>query len=84
VVDLEKTDGSEPISNTRIEDLPLNGRDFVSLAYLAPGARPVNSYDSTRSQVVSSRSTVRMAEMSMSPIRWLIEVLDKLGDETNV
>jgi hypothetical protein len=51
IVDIEKTDVSVPISNKQIEDLPLNGRDFVNLAYLAPGARPVNSYDPTKNRV---------------------------------
>jgi Carboxypeptidase regulatory-like domain len=51
VVDVEKTDVSVPISSKQIEDLPLNGRDFVNLAYLAPGARPVNSYDPTKNRV---------------------------------
>lgn len=51
VVDVEKTDVSVPISSKQIEELPLNGRDFVNLAYLAPGARPVNSYDPTKNRV---------------------------------
>ena len=51
LVDTEKTDISLPISTKEIQDLPLNGRDFVNLAYLAPGARPVNSYDPTKSRI---------------------------------
>jgi hypothetical protein len=31
--------------------LPTNGRDFVALALLAPGARPVPSYDPTKNRV---------------------------------
>ena len=51
LVDVEKVDVSLPITATEIQNLPLNGRDFVNLAYLAPGARPVNSYDPTKNRV---------------------------------
>src|SRR5215471_246305 len=51
LVDTTKTDVSLPISTQQIQDLPLNGRDFVNLAYLAPGARPVNSYDPTKNRI---------------------------------
>ena len=51
LVDVEKTDVSVPITTKEIQDLPLNGRDFVNLAYLAPGARPVNSYDPTKNRI---------------------------------
>ena len=50
VVDMAKTDVSLPVSTEQLENLPLNGRDFVNLAYLAPGARPVNSYDPTKNR----------------------------------
>ncbi len=51
LVDTAKTDVSIPIDTKQIQDLPLNGRDFVNLAYLAPGARPVNSYDPTKNRI---------------------------------
>src|SRR5258706_4360378 len=51
LVDVQKTDVSRPISPTEIVDLPTNGRDFVSLAVLAPGARAVNSYDPTKNRM---------------------------------
>jgi len=51
LVDLAKTDVSAAITSGDIENLPLNGRDFVSLATLAPGARPVNSYDPTKNRI---------------------------------
>src|ERR1700691_2346066 len=50
LVDLQKTDVSRPITPSEVENLPLNSRDFVSLAVLAAGARPVNSYDPTKAR----------------------------------
>jgi hypothetical protein len=50
LVDTEKTDVSLPITTRQIEDLPLNGRDFANLAFLAPGAKPVDSYDPTKNR----------------------------------
>src|SRR5579872_2782724 len=51
LVDTQKVDVSLPISTKELQDLPMNGRDFVNLAYLAPGARPVNSYDPTKNRI---------------------------------
>ncbi len=51
LVDLQKTDVSLPITPSDVENLPLNGRDFVNMAILAPGARPVNSYDPTKARI---------------------------------
>jgi hypothetical protein len=51
LVDTQKTDVSRPITPTEVETLPLNGRDFVNLAILAPGARPVPSYDPTKARI---------------------------------
>jgi Carboxypeptidase regulatory-like domain/TonB dependent receptor len=50
LVDEEKTDVSQPISPAEVENMPLNSRDFVALAILAPGARPVNPYDPTKAR----------------------------------
>jgi hypothetical protein len=51
LVDMAKTDVSRSVTPTEVQDLPLNGRDFVNLAVLAPGARPVNSYDPTKNRI---------------------------------
>ena len=51
LVDLQKTDVSRPISPSEVQNLPMNGRDFANLALLAPGARPVNSYDPTKNRI---------------------------------
>src|SRR5258708_6217956 len=45
LVDQEKTDVGLTITPEQVQELPLNGRDFGNLAYLAPGAKPVDSYD---------------------------------------
>src|SRR5580698_10457337 len=50
LVDLDKTDVSRPITPSEVENMPLNSRDFVNLAILAPGARPVTSYDPTKAR----------------------------------
>jgi hypothetical protein len=50
LVDVEKSDVSRAVSLAEVENLPLNSRDFVSLAVLAPGARPVGSYDPTKAR----------------------------------
>lgn len=51
LLDTEKSDISLPVSTQMVQDLPLNGRDFVNLAILAPGAKPVDSYDPTKNRV---------------------------------
>src|SRR5882762_10175953 len=51
VVDVEKTQVGLEITPSDINNLPLNGRDFGNLAYLAPGARPVDSYDPTKNRI---------------------------------
>ncbi|MBZ5611439.1 MAG: carboxypeptidase regulatory-like domain-containing protein [Acidobacteriia bacterium] len=51
LVDTTRSDVSLPVSTSMVQDMPLNGRDFVSLAVLAPGAKPVDSYDPTKNRV---------------------------------
>jgi hypothetical protein len=51
LVDQQKSDVALSITPREVQDLPLNGRDFGNLAYLAPGARPVDSYDPTKNRV---------------------------------
>lgn len=51
LVDIQKTDVGVAITPDQIKDLPLNGRDFANLAFLAPGAKPVNSYDPTKNRI---------------------------------
>jgi hypothetical protein len=51
MVSREKTDISMNITPRDVQDLPLNGRDLGNLAYLAPGAKPVDSYDPTKRRI---------------------------------
>jgi len=51
IVDTTKTSVGTTFTPDDVEDMPLNGRDFGNLAFLAPGARPVNSYDPTKNRV---------------------------------
>src|ERR1043165_8764723 len=51
LVSREKTDVGLNITPRDVEDLPLNGRDLGNLAYLAPGAKPVDSYDPTKRRI---------------------------------
>src|SRR5262249_56864269 len=50
IVDTQKTDVGLNITPEQVRDLPLNGRDFANLAVLAPGAKPVDSYDPTKNR----------------------------------
>jgi len=51
LVDIQKTDVSRAITPTEIQELPLNGRDFVNLAILAPGVQQVTSFDPTKNRI---------------------------------
>ncbi len=51
IVSSEQTHVGLNITPSEIQDLPLNGRDFANLAYLAPGAKPVDSYDPTKNRI---------------------------------
>ena len=51
LVDQQKTDVGTNVTPTEVENLPLNGRDLGNLAYLAPGAKPVDSYDPTKNRI---------------------------------
>ncbi len=51
LLDQQKTDVGINITPKEVQDLPLNGRDLGNLAYLAPGAQPVDSYDPTKNRI---------------------------------
>ncbi|MFH1572660.1 MAG: carboxypeptidase-like regulatory domain-containing protein, partial [Acidobacteriota bacterium] len=51
LVETTKTDIGGVVDNREVENLPLNGRNFSSLAQLIPGARPVGSWDPTKTRI---------------------------------
>lgn len=51
IMDTQKTDVGLNITPQEVANLPLNGRDFANLAILAPGAKPVDSYDPTKNRI---------------------------------
>jgi hypothetical protein len=71
LVDTQKTDVGRAITPSEVQSLPLNGRDFVNLAILAPGARPVPSYDPTKARIgvfATNGSSGRNVNMTINGI----------------
>jgi outer membrane receptor protein involved in Fe transport len=50
LLDQAKTDVSQNITPTEVEELPMVGRDVANLAYLAPGVKATDSYDPTKNR----------------------------------
>ena len=50
LIDQAKTDVSQNITPTQVEELPMVGRDVANLAYLAPGVKAADSYDPTKNR----------------------------------
>ncbi len=51
LVETTKTDVGGVVENREVTNLPLNGRNFSSLAALIPGARPVGAWDPTKTRI---------------------------------
>src|SRR2546422_1049245 len=51
LLDLEKPSVGLQVTPAMVENLPLNGRDFANLAYLAPGAKATAPWDPTKARV---------------------------------
>lgn len=50
LLDQQKTSVGMEITPAQVQDLPLNGRDFANLAYLAPGAKFTAPWDPTKAR----------------------------------
>jgi len=51
LLDAIKTDVSQNITPSEVQELPLLGRDAANLAYLAPGIKAADSYDPTKARM---------------------------------